>query len=312
MPAPIVIFAFNRPLHTELILNNVFNFNSEKSREFFIFVDGPRNLSDAKAVEDVIKIASSFSNLKLIKRNKNLGTSKNITQGIEEIFKAYEEIIVLEDDILISEDFINFMDYNLSNFSNVNEVGSIQGYSPKLENLKSNHYFLLGADCWGWATWKRSWNLYCDDGLVHLKALLKAGKRKEFDLGNSFPYTSMLQGEILGFVNSWAIKWHASMFLNNKFALHPNPSLITNIGFDGTGVNSPRLNNNIQPPIHHINKQDYVFENIGVNENDEVMKMIIKHNSLNYDYNPIFEFLYRSKCNSIIMAKELAKYIKQL
>src|SRR5690606_5120794 len=38
--------------------------------------------------------------------------------------------------------------------------------------------------------------------------------------------------------NSWAIRWYASVFLNNGLVLYPSKSLVENIGHDGTGVHS--------------------------------------------------------------------------
>ena len=47
----------------------------------------------------------------------------------------------------------------------------------------------------------------------------------------------MLKDQINGKNDSWAIRWHASMFLENKLCLYPGRSLVKNIGLDATGTN---------------------------------------------------------------------------
>ena len=42
--------------------------------------------------------------------------------------------------------------------------------------------------------------------------------------------------------DSWAIRWHASMFLENKLTLYPGTSFAKNIGNDGSGTHSESSN----------------------------------------------------------------------
>ncbi len=48
----------------------------------------------------------------------------------------------------------------------------------------------------------------------------------------------MLEDQINGKNNSWAIRWNASAFLNNKLTLYPGRSLVQNIGHDNSGAHS--------------------------------------------------------------------------
>ena len=177
--APVVFFAYNRPDHLLLTLTKALDVNQNPRRDFFIFIDEAKNSSDAPKVEEVVRIAAKFTNLKIVRRDKNLGTSRNIVSGITQILDVYQKIIVLEDDILIHQSFFDFMDTNLARFEFSNNVGSIQGYSPELNLSSVNHYFMYGADCWGWGTWKRAWDLFEQSGYKLLKNLQKSGRRKE-------------------------------------------------------------------------------------------------------------------------------------
>jgi hypothetical protein len=234
----VLLFAYNRPLHLEQTLTQALAANRDSSRKFFVIVDGPKNDRDRLEIDKIIYLLSLFPNVTPIFRKINFGLEKNITLGVTQLMNEFGKLIVLEDDILIKDDFFDFFDYNMNKFEFLDEVASIQGYSPELGDLAVDNYFLRGADCWGWGSWKRNWDLYCNSGTTLLKKLRSLKLLNEFDINNSFPYSDILRGEVLALVESWAIKWHASMFTQNKFSLHPYPSLITNIGFDGSGTNS--------------------------------------------------------------------------
>ena len=99
-------------------------------------------------------------------------------------------------------------------------------------------FFLKGADCWGWATWKRGWDLFEYDGKKLLKALIQKKLIYQFNYNNTFDFERMLKNQIEGKNDSWAIRWYASALINNKLTLYPGKSLIQNIGLDNSGVHS--------------------------------------------------------------------------
>jgi hypothetical protein len=91
-------------------------------------------------------------------------------------------------------------------------------------------YFIRGADCWGWGTWKRGWNLFEQNGRQLLKTILENNLSLDFDFGGKVRYTEMLAAQVVGMIDSWAIRWHASAFIKNKLTLYPAKSLVQNIG----------------------------------------------------------------------------------
>ena len=86
------------------------------------------------------------------------------------------------------------------------------------------------TDCWGWATWKRGWDLFEEDGQKLLKGLKNRNYMKLFNFNNSYDYVGMLQKQIAGENDSWAIRWYASTFLKNKLGFFSGTSLVRNIG----------------------------------------------------------------------------------
>jgi hypothetical protein len=58
----------------------------------------------------------------------------------------------------------------------------------------------------------------------------------EFNLDGAYPYFEMLIRQSKNEIDSWAIRWHASMYLLNKMTLYPHVSLVRNTGQDGSGT----------------------------------------------------------------------------
>jgi hypothetical protein len=116
------------------------------------------------------------------------------------------------------------------------KVISIHSYTLPVKKLLPETFFIKGADCWGWATWKRGWDLFEPDGRKLLEKLEKNNLTKDFDFDGTYNYTGMLKRQIAGLTNSWAIRWYASAFLAGKLTLYPGRSLVQNIGQDASGT----------------------------------------------------------------------------
>jgi hypothetical protein len=115
-------------------------------------------------------------------------------------------------------------------------VIAVHGYMHPVDAPLPETFFLRDPGCWGWATWKRGWDLFDADGAGHLAQVRAQGRESEFDLDGSYDYIGMLEGQIAGRNQSWAILWYATAFLKGKLTLYPGRSLVTNIGFDGSGT----------------------------------------------------------------------------
>ena len=124
----------------------------------------------------------------------------------------------------------------LNLYEHEERVVSIHGYLLPIKEPLPETFFLKGTDCWGWATWKRGWDIFEADGRILLQELIQRKLTHHFDFGGAYPYTNMLRNQIKGKNNSWAIRWYASAFLKDKFTLYPSRSLVLNIGTDSSGT----------------------------------------------------------------------------
>jgi hypothetical protein len=239
--APIVLFAYNRPAHLEKVINNLKNNSLSSDSDLYIFIDGPKNAHDSllvKNVLDVTKNICGFKNVYVSASVINLGLARSVISGLNKIFTYFDSAIILEDDLIVSEHFLDFMNMGLHLYKESEDVCSIHGYMVPHKKQLPETFFLRGADCWGWATWAKYWKLFEPDGEKLLKNLIGSGEIDKFDYFGRSGNVQMLKNQIEGVVESWAIRWHASMFLAKKYTLYPNISLVNNIGFDLSGTSS--------------------------------------------------------------------------
>jgi hypothetical protein len=238
--APIALFTYNRPEHTRLTLEALAKNELASDSDLIIYSDGPKNDAGAgkvQAVRNYLHTVSGFKSITINEKEKNCGLANSIINGVTEVVNKYGIIIVLEDDMVTSPYFLRYMNDALKIYQNEEKVISIHGYMYPVKAQLPETFFLHGADCWGWATWKRGWDLFEADG-KKLQTELKSRKLFfAFNMNGSFPFADMLEGQIQGRNDSWAIRWHASAFLKNKLTLYPGHSLLLNTGNDQSGSN---------------------------------------------------------------------------
>ena len=236
---PIALFVYNRIVHTTRTIEALQKNMGASDSTLYIFSDGPRNEADAEgvaAVRSYVKSIRGFADVILVEREQNLGLAISLISGINAVLDAHDTIIVLEDDLVTSPHFLQFMGDSLRYYEHEDQVASIQGYSFPLGIALPENYFLRYTGCWGWSTWRRGWAYFEPDGKKLLDQLNNLDLTKAFDLNGAYPNTRMLESQVSGNIDSWAVRWHASIFLNNKLNLYPGISLVKNIGHDGSGV----------------------------------------------------------------------------
>jgi hypothetical protein len=247
---------------------------SEQS-DLFVFSDYPASEADKNNVQDVreyIKTITGFKSVTIIERDRNMGLAKSIISGITEVVNEYGQVIVLEDDMLTSRYFLKFMNEALELYRDEEKVISTHGYIFPVKTALPETFFLKGADCWGWATWKRGWQLFEPDGRKLLDRIQDKKLQKRFDINGSYPYTKMLKDQVAGKNNSWAVRWYASAFLENKLTLYPGKSLVCNIGLDATGTHGDKM----KGLDVKLSNEAILVKKIPVEENPDAIKAIEK------------------------------------
>lgn len=302
--APIILFVFNRPEHTRKTLLSLKENELAKDSLLIIYVDGLKFNSTEEqkerneAVKKVIREEVWCKEVVIIESENNKGLAKSIVDGVTENVRKYGKVIVLEDDLITDRFFLKFMNDGLDMYEFEDSVACISGYIYPVKNVLPNTFFIKGADCWGWATWERSWDLYDDNGSRLLEQLEDKKLSFDFNFFNSYPYIDMLKDQIDKKNNSWAILWYASAYLRNKLTLYPGKSLIQNIGIDGSGIHSGESN---LFDVEILN-QEVILEKIPVLENVSAKKNISEYFHVIFKVNKV-TFLKR------IYSKLISKFI---
>lgn len=252
--APIAIFAYNRSTHFAKTIQCLSKCDGFGESPITIYIDGPKNSEDEKKISKVRNIANELlGNYAEIKcRSSNIGLAESITLGVKEQLDVHDSIIVLEDDLLLSQNFLVFMSMALRHYAHDKNVFQISGFSYELSKLSSSNsaFFMPFTSTWGWATWARAWKSY-DPLASGWKELKKDNAlRKKFNLNGAYDYASMLEEQMINNIDSWGVRWYWSVFKKNGLVLFPPKSMVKNTGMDGTGVHGRGILTNHSGQIH--------------------------------------------------------------
>lgn len=235
---PIILFTYCRPRHTKQAVEALLENPEAADSDLIIYSDGPKNektVDGVNATREYIRTINGFKNIQIIERPRNLGLANSIIDGVTSVINIYGRAIVVEDDLIVSRFFLKYMNEALNMYENIYEVISIHGYMYPVEEILPESFFIKTADCWGWGTWKRGWDLFNTDSKELLRQIEARNLCKKFDFNECYPYVDMLKAQISGQVDSWAIRWYASALVNDKLTLYPGRSLVFQNGMDGEG-----------------------------------------------------------------------------
>lgn len=235
-----ILFTYNRSRHTREVLEALSR-NDILPQKLYIFQDGRKGSTDEtewNAVGTVIE-SVAWCETEIIRAEKNKGLADSIVEGVNYVLASYDAVIVLEDDCVPHPQFMEYMTGALEKYRNNDRVYSI-GASAEPVEIEENGvdaYFLGRCNSCGWGTWKDRWGEYSRD--CRILGRIKNDSRLDAWLhlwGEDLEQA--LLGNMYGTCDSWAVFWALLIISRQGYCLAPYESLITNIGYDGTGVHS--------------------------------------------------------------------------
>ena len=264
---PILVMGF---LRSEA-LRNLLESLPITQKKVYISIDGPRNNSEKILVDASIEVAQKFQLIRSgthveIKTNpQNLGCKYGITSAINWAFESELSLIILEDDIVITKEFLEFADWGLKRYQYSKEIWQINGWSPlSVEDGIRSHYLSIFAYGWGWATWKDRWEQidleleeYDSSDLRDLPGLSHAKLSPNFNKWWSDKLNRCKEG-----LDTWDYQWNFSMWIHAGVSLSPSLSLTGNVGFDELATHTKIAHNNRDkmPIDAHRNAVSFDFE----------------------------------------------------
>jgi hypothetical protein len=246
MIAPVALFTYKRPQHTEATLAALARNVLADETDLHIFSDGPRAASDKAPIEEVRKLVravSGFKSVRVIERERNWGLANSIISGVTELLDRNESVIVVEDDLISSRQFLAYMNLALCHYRDDPHVFSVTGYTfpdkylPIPSDYSYDTYASYRCSSWSWGTWPDRWRRI-DWEMSYFDAFIGDPVAQDtFNRGGD-DLTSLLKMQHEGKIDSWAIRFDHAHYSNAMQAIHPTKSLIRNIGLDNSGTHT--------------------------------------------------------------------------
>lgn len=239
MPAPIGLFAYNRPEHLARALTALAACPEFADSQLVIFCDGAKTPAAQAKVDETRAVARRLAPVtaRIVERPHNLGLAASMRTGVSALCDEFGSAVIVEDDLEVSPTFLAFMNNALVRYADDARVMQVSGYMFPVEIAGSDDaLFVPLISCWGWATWKRAWAQLGAGASHYERVATSAAERRRFDLDGGFPYFEMLERQHRGEVDSWGIGWYLDVFAADGVVLYPRLSLVANRGHDGTGA----------------------------------------------------------------------------
>jgi hypothetical protein len=242
--APIALFAFKRPAHTRRALESLAQNPEFAESPLFIYCDGARHDIESAQVEQTRQLVHAWPHPQktVIERDRNWGLADSIIAGVTELCSRFGRVIVVEDDLIVSPVFLNYLNAALEHYADEPKVMQISAHMfPVPIQSQYDAVMLPFTTSWGWATWDRAWKHFDPNMSGFEKLKTDRALRRKFDLDGVYPYSRMLKHQADGKVDSWSIRWNWSVFKQNGLVLFPPVPYVLNVGFDGSGTHCGKI-----------------------------------------------------------------------
>lgn len=236
LETPVLFLMFNRPDLSVQVFSKI---REARPKELYVALDGPREShpTDQEKINkclDILKGVDWPCQVKTLLREKNLGCGKSVSSAISWFFDQVPMGIILEDDCVPDVSFFSFCEELLQRYEHHPEIMHIGGvnFQNGRQRGDGSYYFTKICHVWGWASWRRAWQLY-DYTMksypdfkenANIEEVIEGKKNQESWIGN---FDKVIEKK----VNTWDYQWVYSIWSNNGLCILPNQNLITNIGF---------------------------------------------------------------------------------
>lgn len=239
-PSPICLIAYNRPNHLQRTLNALANNRLAGKSPIYIFIDGAKTpsakYSISKTYQTCLQFKDKFLKMEITQRTENLGLADNIVDSVSSVLQHYPKVIVMEDDIQTSPVFLDYLNNALHIYEDDNRIGHINCFSCR-QGLGEEAFLTNLMMCWGWATWRDSWQRFSRNH-AEIDAKMSTAMIDSFSHGGRIKNWQQYLDNKHNKTKTWAVYWALCLHINAKYCLHPPLSLSHNIGNDGSGTHS--------------------------------------------------------------------------
>jgi hypothetical protein len=241
---PVTYFIYNRPEKTKRSFQAI---RKARPNRLFIVADGPKDEVDSLKVLETREIVDNIDwecEVVRIFSEKNRGCALGVSSGITEVLSIVDRTIILEDDIVASEDFFVFQERMLERYKDDERVMMVTGWNSFVEYPIEGYdgFFSKSSAIWGWGTWRRAWEHYRFDPLENgefdstkIKELLSSYMKDSFWVNY---HIQCMDAKIWQKLDTWDYQWALSVYTNHGFCITPTQNLCLNIGFDSLATHT--------------------------------------------------------------------------
>lgn len=270
---PTVLFTYNRPDLLRQTLESLSANTLAGETDLIVYADGPKENATADQLEKIQQVRSVIREKKWCKSitvyeaEKNKGLARSVIEGVTATLQKSELVIVLEDDVLLSPFFLQYMNDALTIYKDEPTVFAIGAWTYfTRRNFNHRPFFMRYPDSIAWGTFKRSWEKFEYDPQKIKQRLITENKLSRFNGFNNLKYFEpMLDLYIQGKIDSWAIRWTATSILENGLTLFPPVSMVKHMGFDQAGTHERMEDYNVDLPLANeiaVVKKQEVIESV--------------------------------------------------
>ncbi len=230
---PVLLLVYARPNTTQLVFEQI---RVARPQKLYIAADGPKPDTTDKctAVKNLVTKIDWACEVKTLFRKQNLGSKNAVIEALTWFFDQEEYGIILEDDCLPNQSFFPFCRAMLDRYKDDQRVMHISGTNLQFGRKRgdASYYFSNIPSVWGWAGWKRTWELYDADMKLFPK-FKESGMIKNIlpDETVAKGIMHVLQMNYENKISSWDHQYGFAIAINNGLCITPNVNLISNIGF---------------------------------------------------------------------------------
>lgn len=232
-----MLIAFNRPKPFARVLDNLVAAHGIFERDIVVYVDGPRNEGDKGLCDQVVEIAersrADLPRISVVRRNRNLGCRGNVVSAVSEVLEKYGHAIIVEDDVLVSHTFLDYMDAALAFYRDDSRIWSVNAWRNRFVHVPKSYahdlYLSPRMLCWGWGTWKDRWEKVDFDLTDWSVCGNQPVLRARLDAAG-VDLRRMLQLQYEGVLKTWDVQCCYHVVKNGLFCVEPRFPLTKNIG----------------------------------------------------------------------------------
>ena len=226
-----------------------------------VWIDGPRSTEESKIQTQILKKITAwgkeFKQFSIQQNTINFGLNISMVKAIDWYFSNHDDGLILEDDILISEQFVNFINMQIQIFNSREEVLLLGGHNPNPHPQRSGYILSNYPLIWGWYTNEKKWRIIRN--LIVSPAEKPTAKLRANV--NNF-WESGIKNVESGKLRSWALPFAFRMRSQGFLAMNPHVNLIKNVGVDNFATHTKEPSNLMDTPIQeYVHNPEQRWEN---------------------------------------------------